>query len=298
MSVAWESTSNNNHHPDRSSSSRYQPVEVFSSNDNSYALNETIKTVCKDLLPSLQRLFLEFPTDEDKELVADYLLTCMHQENITLSTKKVYLLTLFYLSRHFNHKKSFKEMMMSSNDITDYLGSLHKDRALDPDQGWINTHNQRAMVILKFFKWIAFPQLSSQERKKLSREQLPPVLRSLTFMPKRGSRSPVKAKDIWTDQDTAIFLKYCAGWNPRLACFHAMARDTSARPGEILARGGSDHKEEVRARVIRIRQETYDRLKNSKFAGFGMDFDDVVTKTLDRLDELERRYAKEREKRT
>jgi hypothetical protein len=53
----------------------------------------------------------------------------------------------------------------------------------------------------------------------------------------------------------------------------------------------------VRARVIRIRQETYDRLKNSKFAGFDMDFHDVVTKSLDRPDELlERWYAKQKEK--
>jgi hypothetical protein len=225
VSISWESDSNSKkntlwggYHPDRRR--RYQPIEVFSSSNDddynsSYALNEKIKTVCKDLLPSLQRLFLQFPTDEDKELVADYLLTCIHQENITLSTKKVYLLTLFYLSRHYNHKKSFKDILMnnnsnSNNAITDYLGSLHKDRALDPDQSWINTHNQRAMVILKFFKWIAYPQLSSQERKKLSRERLPPVLRSLTFMPKKGSKSPIKAKDIWADQDTAIFLKCCA----------------------------------------------------------------------------------------
>ena len=60
-----------------------------------------------------------------------------------------------------------------------------------------------------------------------------------------------------------------------------------------MARGGSEHKDEVRARVVRLRQETYDRLRNSKFAGFGMDFDDVVTKSLDRLDELERLYQKE-----
>jgi hypothetical protein len=65
---------------------------------------------------------------------------------------------------------------------------------------------------------------------------------------------------------------------------------------EELARGGTEHKDEVRARVIRIRQETYDRLKNSKYAGFGMDFDDVVSKSLDRLDELERRYSKEQRK--
>ena len=65
---------------------------------------------------------------------------------------------------------------------------------------------------------------------------------------------------------------------------------------EELARGGTEHKDEVRARIVRIRQETHDRLKNSKYAGIGMDFDDVVTKSLDRLDELERRYSKEQRK--
>jgi hypothetical protein len=127
VSISWESDSNSKkntpwggYHPDRSRHHRYQPIEVFSSSNDGdynicYALNEKIRTVCRDLLPSLQRLFLEFPTDEDKELVADYLLTCIHQENITLSTKKVYLLTLSYLSRYFNHKKSFKDMMMTNS---------------------------------------------------------------------------------------------------------------------------------------------------------------------------------------
>jgi site-specific recombinase XerD len=248
MSIAWESINNNDRNNNANNNStkargqhrRYQPIEVFSSdssskNDNTYALNQKIKSICKDLLPSIQRLFLEFPTDKDRELVADFLLACIQQENIALATKEAYLKSLFYLSEHFDHKKSFKEDM-TDRDITDYLSSLHKDRALDPDQGWINTHNQRAMVISKFFKWVAYPHLSPEQRRnKLSKDQLPPVLRGLTFVSKKGSKSSIKARDIWTDEDTAIFLKYCAGWNPRLACFHAMARDTSARPSEILA---------------------------------------------------------------
>ena len=57
---------------------------------------------------------------------------------------------------------------------------------------------------------------------------------------------------------------------------------------ETLARGGTDHKDEVRARVIRIRQETYDRIK--KRGQFGMDFDDVVTKMIDDLEKCEREH--------
>jgi hypothetical protein len=39
-------------------------------------------------------------------------------------------------------------------------------------------------------------------------------------------------KDLWTHEDDAIFLKYCE--DKRLKCYHAMARDTSGRPHEIL----------------------------------------------------------------
>ncbi len=59
-----------------------------------------------------------------------------------------------------------------------------------------------------------------------------------------------------------------------------------------MARGGADHKDEVRARTIRIRQETYDRLK--KRGEFGMDFDDVVTKVLDSLEECEKEHSKKK----
>ena len=62
---------------------------------------------------------------------------------------------------------------------------------------------------------------------------------------------------------------------------------------EIMARGGSEHKDEVRARVIRIRQETYDRLK--KRGEFGMDFDDVVTRTLDDLEKCEKEHKHRRD---
>jgi hypothetical protein len=123
MSIAWESinndrnnnNANNNSTKARGQHRRYQPIEVFSSdssskNDNTYALNQKIKSVCKDLLPSIQRLFLEFPTDKDRELVADFLLACIHQENIALATKEAYLKSLFYLSEHFDHKNHLKKI--------------------------------------------------------------------------------------------------------------------------------------------------------------------------------------------
>jgi hypothetical protein len=48
----------------------------------------------------------------------------------------------------------------------------------------------------------------------------------------RQEKSTYKPSDIWTDQDHALFLKYCPEKRDR--CYHAMCIDTSARPHELL----------------------------------------------------------------
>ena len=83
------------------------------------------------------------------------------------------------------------------------------------------------MVFSKFFKWMTQPDLRPEER------QLPPMLKGLRFTQRKGPKTHVKPTDLWTLEDDALFLKYCE--DPRLACYHTMSRDTSARPGELLA---------------------------------------------------------------
>jgi integrase/recombinase XerD len=203
----------------------------FSFSDNP-AIDRKVKAAVQGgLQANVQRLFSKFPTDEDRELVADFILACMHQENIAIKTKRGYISSLASLSKYFDYKKSFNEM--TAKDIADYLGSMHRDETVDPDQKWVNTHNTKALCISKFYRWKAYPHLNPQQRKTLPKDQLPPVIGGLTFVARKGSRSPVKAKDIWTDQDTALFLKYCTE-DKRLACYHSLAIDTSARPDELL----------------------------------------------------------------
>jgi integrase len=38
---------------------------------------------------------------------------------------------------------------------------------------------------------------------------------------------------MWTDEDIALFLKYCTD-NQRLRFYHSLAMETSGRPGELL----------------------------------------------------------------
>ncbi len=60
---------------------------------------------------------------------------------------------------------------------------------------------------------------------------VPPIMNGIKKL-KRKEKSSYQAKDLWTHEDDALFLKYCE--DARLKCYHTMARDTSGRPHEIL----------------------------------------------------------------
>jgi integrase len=122
---------------------------------------------------------------------------------------------------------------MTFKDLDVYANSIQRERSEDPDQSWISTQRAYCVPLVKFFKWMAYPNMTPHERKHLTSDNLPPILKGLVLQTKKGSKSPVKAKDIWNDEDTAIFLKYCTD-NPRLRLYHALAYQTSARPSELL----------------------------------------------------------------
>jgi hypothetical protein len=128
-------------------SAALQETLEFSSNP---AINTKVKQALSGLQPTIKRMVQRFPTDQDKEHVADFLLACMQQEGIAVKSKRVYVTALNYLSKYDGYNKLF--LKMSDIDISDYLGSLYKPRQIDPDQGWISHRNTMAAALNKFYK--------------------------------------------------------------------------------------------------------------------------------------------------
>ena len=106
-----------------------------------------------------------------------------------------------------------------------YLNSLRKPEASDPLHGWIGTYNNYLIVIAKFFKWLYNPHIEPKKRPK------PNVVENIPKL-KRKEESTYKPSDLWSKDDDLLFLKYCP--NKRDRCYHAVARDTSCRPHELL----------------------------------------------------------------
>jgi integrase len=49
---------------------------------------------------------------------------------------------------------------------------------------------------------------------------------------KRKEKSIYKPTDLWTTEDDLLFYEYCP--SKPIKCYHAISRDTSCRPHEIL----------------------------------------------------------------
>jgi Phage integrase, N-terminal SAM-like domain len=135
------------------------------------AVNHKIKIATSGLQKNIMNLFWQFPTDKDKELVADFIITCTKQENIAVNTKRTYLIALAYLSRYLKNKKSFDDM--TAEDLTSYLNSLQPtdDPAAlsNPHQSWINTQKTMALSFSKFFKWKALPSFDPTGKEKVTK---------------------------------------------------------------------------------------------------------------------------------
>ena len=78
---------------------------------------------------------------------------------------------------------------------------------------------------MRFFKWLYNPDTEPEKRPK------PEVAQNIPRL-KRKEKSIYKPTDLCTPEDNSLFLKYCP--NPRDRCYHAMSRDSAARPHELL----------------------------------------------------------------
>jgi integrase len=123
----------------------------------------------------------------------------------------------------YNDNKPFKDLTRAN--IIAFLESYRKTETQDPMHKWIGTYNIFRIYLLRFFKWLYYPDVEPDKRPKPSMVENIPNL-------KRREKSIYKPSDLWTQQDDLLFLKYCP--SKRDKCYHAISRDSSCRPHEIV----------------------------------------------------------------
>ena len=154
--------------------------------------------------------------------ITDFISSMKLEINISHHHKGNFIKILHKLSK-FCHDEPFKEI--TKDDIVSFLDSLRKLEIDDPLHKWIGTYNLYRNLLLRFFKWLHYPEIEHGKRPK------PPVMQNIASL-RRKEKSIYKPSDLWTVEDYLVFLRYCP--NKRDRCYHAISRDTSCRPSEIL----------------------------------------------------------------
>src|SRR5215204_4119624 len=143
--------------------------------------------------------------------------------NLSDNYRKLNIYALYRISRFFNNRKSYKELVRE--DLLQFLDSFRKTEASDSLHKWIGTYNIYRVLFIRFFKWLYYPNIEQKKRPKSS------VIENIALL-KRREQSIYKPSDLWTIEDDLLFLKYCPSARER--CYHTISRDLSCRPHEIL----------------------------------------------------------------
>jgi integrase len=155
----------------------------------------------------------------------DYIISLIAEVNPSAHYRKdiIKCLTKFIEFCHNPKERNLKQL--ERKDVLAFLDSLRKSEITDPLHKWIGTYNLYRVHLIRFFKWLYFPDLEPDKRPK------PPVVEDIQQL-KRKEKSIYKPTDMWTTEDDLLFLKYCL--TKRMKCFHVMAKDTSCRPHAVL----------------------------------------------------------------
>jgi hypothetical protein len=162
------------------------------------------------------------PSLENALTIVNYVLTQKTEVNIADTYRLNIISTLIVLSKFLNHKP-FRDM--TEEDIVLYLDSLRKLEASDPLHKWIGTYNEKRQRLVKFFRWLYNPDKMDSDR------QTPEFMKHIPDL-KRKEQSIYKPGDLWSKEDDLLFLRYCP--SKRDKCYHAVSRDASSRPHELL----------------------------------------------------------------
>jgi len=133
---------------------------------------------------------------ENAMIICNYIQSMKQELNLSDSYRGDVIIVLCNFSMFF--KKSFKEG--TREDILSFLNSFRTPEALDPLHKWIGTYNIFRMHLMRFFRWLYYPNIyPSKNRAK------PPPIENIPQL-KRKEKSIYKPTDLWTNEEDSLFL--------------------------------------------------------------------------------------------
>jgi len=195
--------------------------QVSTSSNKSALLDRKIEETGAGLQKSFTEL-LRSVDEENATTIVQYISTMKSEVNLSDHYRRDLIELLSKFSK-YNNDRPFKDSIRA--DIITFLETYRKTETQDPMHKWIGTYNIYQIHLLRFLKWLHYSNIEPSKRPK------PSVIENIPQL-KRKEKSIYKPSDLWTQQDDLLFLKYCPSKLDR--CYHAISRDSSCRPHEIV----------------------------------------------------------------
>jgi integrase len=188
---------------------------------NNVFFDRKIEDVTSGLIQYFHKLLYKI-SKENAWTVANYIISMRTEVNLSDHYRRD---TINILGNFSIYCKDKSLRLITRDEILTFLDSFRKPENVDPLHKWIGTYNTYRIYLTRFFKWLYYPDIEPDKRPK------PEIIENI-FLLKRKEQSIYKPTDLWTEEDDVLFLRYCP--SKRMKCYHAISRDTSCRPHEIL----------------------------------------------------------------
>jgi hypothetical protein len=101
---------------------------------------------------------------ENAFTICDYISSIKSEINPSDHYRRDTIILLCSLSTFFENTKPFKEI--TREDLLSFLDACRKTESVDPLHKWIGTYNTYRMQLMRFFKWLYFPDIEQKKRPK------------------------------------------------------------------------------------------------------------------------------------
>lgn len=171
-------------------------ANVSSSLSSSPLLDRKIEEATSGLLSSFAKQLLSIGEDKANiETIVRYVAAIKSEVNLSDNYRKDLIALLSRFSK-YNDNKPFGDLTRS--DVIAFLDTYRKTETQDPMHKWIGTYNLFRVYLLRFFKWLYYPDIEPGKRPK------PSVVENLPNL-RRKEKSIYKPTDLWTSKMIFFF---------------------------------------------------------------------------------------------
>ena len=118
-----------------------------------------LESAVKGLDPYFRKLLFKMPK-QNSTYIIDFVINELKRENnASINYVRMNIYAIIDLVKHC---KKLDLKKFTKEDVLSYLDSIKKTETQDPMHKWIGTHSLHRIIIIKFFKWLYYPDMTSK----------------------------------------------------------------------------------------------------------------------------------------